>query len=106
MILMLFHLFCMFDDYWRMDHRSLDSAGKSTVKIQYLRRSEIRSNQMETPILPDVGGSQKGRQMWATMGPHHTMPWLGHPLCRAGTWYGAPGPHLGLPFWPPHDLVK
>jgi hypothetical protein len=32
---MLFHLFCMFHDYWRIAHRSQDSAGKSTVRMQY-----------------------------------------------------------------------
>ena len=61
MILMLFHLFCMFDDYWRMDHWSLNSVGKSTVKIQYLRRPENKTNQMEVIILPDHEGGRKGR---------------------------------------------
>ena len=70
---MLFHLFCMFDDYWRIDHRSLESAGKSTVKIQYLRRSENKSNQAEVTILPDHGGGQKGSPRWGPGGPHHAV---------------------------------
>ena len=69
MILMLFHLFCMFDDYWRMNHRSLNSAGKSTVKIQYLQSSEYKTKNLEVPILPNAGGSQKGRTRWAPGGP-------------------------------------
>ena len=73
MILMLFHLFCMFDDYWRIDHRSLESAGKSTVKIQYLRRSENKSNQAEVTILPDHGGGQRGSPRWGPGGPHHAV---------------------------------
>ena len=84
MIVMLFHLFCMFDDYWRMDHRSLNSAGKSTVKIQYLQRPEEQNKKMEVPILPDAGGSQKIRPRWGTTGPHQVVAWP--PSRCAATW--------------------
>ena len=70
---MLFHLFCMFDDYWRINCRSQNSAGKRTVKIPYFWKSAIRGKYPEVPILPDAGGSQKGRLRWATMGPHHVV---------------------------------
>ena len=78
----IFILFCMFDDYWRINCRSQDSAGKSIVKTPYFWRSSIQGNYAEAPILSDAGGSQKGRQRWATRGPHHraarvplTAPW-------------------------------
>ena len=51
----------MFDEHWRNNCRSQDSAGKRTVKIQYFGRAEIPRNYSEVPILSDDGGSQKGR---------------------------------------------
>ena len=73
MILMLFYLFCMFHHYWRIIHRSQDSAGKSIVKIRYFWSSAIRGKYTEASILSDDGGSQKGRPRWATVGPPHTV---------------------------------
>ena len=70
MILMLFHLFCMFDDYWRIDHRSLETPGKSTVKIHYLRRSKYKTKTVENITLPDHGGSHEERPRWGPGGPH------------------------------------
>ena len=79
MILMLFHFFCMFYIYWRIKHRSQNSAGKRSVKIPYLRRSASPENNQKVPILPEDGGSQKGSRRRATMGPHHAQarahPW-------------------------------
>ena len=77
MIVMLFHLFCMFDDFWRMNRRSQDSDGKSVFQMQYSRRSENPRKNMEVPIFPE--------------GPHH-------PLARATRWCGHPGPPLALLF--------
>ena len=68
---MLFHLFCMFHDYWRIPHRSQDSAGKSTVRMQYFGRSTIDGNYMKNPIFPEEEGSQKGEPRRAAMGPPH-----------------------------------
>ena len=88
MILMLFHLFCMFDDYWRINCRSQDSAGKRTVKIQYFGRSIIPRKYTEVHILSEDPGSQKESRRGATGGPHH-------PQARA-----SPRPRLGM-VWPP-----
>ena len=68
---MLFYLFCMFDDYWRINCRSQNSAGKRTVKIPYFGRTKIPRNYPEVPILSDDGGSRKGRLRWTRRGPHH-----------------------------------
>ena len=57
---MLFYQFYMFDDYWRINHRSRNSAGKSTVKTPILRRSNSDGEHPEAPIIADDGGSQKG----------------------------------------------
>ena len=67
---MLFHLFCMFHDYWRIEHRSQDSAGKSTVRMQYFGRSKVEGNYTKNPIFPDDEGSQKGEPGAARVGPH------------------------------------
>jgi len=85
---MLFHLFCMFDDYWRINCRSQDSAGKRTVKIPYFWRSEAPEEKTKVNILPEDGASQKGRLRWATRGPHP-------PQARVDPW-----PRLGR-VWPP-----
>ena len=90
MILMLFHLFCMFDDYWRIDHRSLETAGKSTVKIHYLRRSEYKTKTVENIVLPDHGGSHEERPRWGPGGPH---PLLARPALD-------PREHGVWPPWP------
>ena len=81
---MLFHLFCMFYNYWRIVHRSQNSAGKRSVKIPYLRRSALPGNYRKVPILPEDGESQKGSRRRATMGPHHAQ-------ARAHLW-----PRLGV----------
>ena len=60
MILMLFHLFCIFDDYWRIDQRSQNFARKMTIRTPYLQRSELREKHQEPPISPYDGGSQEG----------------------------------------------
>ena len=78
----------MFDDYWRINHRSQNSAGKRTVKIQYFGRSRIHRKYTEVPILSEDGGSQKESRRGATGGPHH-------PQARA-----SPRPRLGM-VWPP-----
>ena len=93
---MLFHLFCMFDDYWRINCRSQNSAGKRTVKIPYFWRSVIRGKHPEVSILSDAGGSQKGRLRWATRGPH--PPRRGWTPGRAWVGCGHPGPPLAAPF--------
>ena len=85
---MLFHLFCMFDDYWRINCQSQNSAGKRTVKIPYFWRSVIRGKHPEVSILSDAGGSQKGRLRWATKGPHHAMA------------RPPPGPRHHVVWWP------
>ena len=103
---MLFYLFCMFDDYWRINHRSKESAGKSIVKTPYLRRSYSDEKHREAPIIPDDGGSQKGGPRWCLWGPHHLaarMP----PTWRASRWCHGPGPPGSAPFHvllPPETL--
>ena len=85
MILMIFHLFCMIDDDWRINCQSKISTGKSTVKIQYFLRSINQDRHTEAPILPDDGGSQKGGTREATRGPHPRVarqPWPAPPLCQ------------------------
>jgi hypothetical protein len=61
MILMLFLLFCMFDDYWRINCQSQNSAGKRTIKTLYFWRSAIPGKYPEVPILPEDRSSQKKR---------------------------------------------
>ena len=68
---MLFYLFCMFDNYGRINHRSPESAGKSVDKTPYLRSSFSDENHRQVPIIPNDGGSQKGRPRWCMWGPHH-----------------------------------
>ena len=70
---MLFYLVCMFDDYWRINHRSRNSPGKRIIKKPNLRRSYSDEKHREAPIIPDDGGSQKGRPMWGLWGPHHLV---------------------------------
>ena len=78
----------MIDDYWRINCRSQNFAGKRAIKIQYFRRAIIPRKYAEVPILPDAGGSQKERPGWATMGPDKAQ-------ARAPGW-----PRLGC-VWPP-----
>ena len=93
---MLFYLFCMFDDYGGINHRSPESAGKSVVKTPYLRSSFFEDNHRQFPIIPDDGGSQKGGPRWCLWGPHHLAarmaPW------RASRWCRGPGPPGSAPF--------
>ena len=70
---MLFYLFCMFGNYWRINHRSQNSAGKSTVKKLYLQRSTSDEKHPEAPISPDDEGIQEGRPRWDSTGPHHVV---------------------------------
>lgn len=51
---MLFHLFCMFDDYWRINCQSHNSAGKRTVKIPYFWRSAIHGKHLEVNSPPGI----------------------------------------------------
>ena len=78
---MLFYLFCMFDDYERINHQSPESAGKSVVKTPYLRRPFSDENHRQVPIIPDDGGSQKGGPRWCLWGPHHLAARMA-PLAR------------------------
>jgi hypothetical protein len=59
----------MFHDYWRIIHRSQDSAGKSTVGMQYFWRSTIDGNYTEDLIFPEDEASQKEELRRAAMGP-------------------------------------
>ena len=68
---MLFHLFCMIHDYWRIAHRSQDSAGKSAVRMQYFGRSTVDGNYIKNPIFPDDEVSQKGELRGPEVGPPH-----------------------------------
>ena len=106
MILMLFHLFCMLDDFWRMNCQSQDSDGKSGVQMQYSRRSENSRKYMEIPIFPEDEGCQKGERRWATGGPHH--PLAQATLGRATRWCGHPGPPLDQLFgvYIPHETLR
>jgi hypothetical protein len=49
------------------------TAGVRILLEKGLSRYNISEYQQfpEAPILPDDGGSQKGRLRWATRGPHH-----------------------------------
>ena len=84
----------MFDDYWELSFRSQVSAGKSVVKSAYQRNSKNHETNSGGLIMSDAGGSQKGRQRWATRGPHHRAarpPWS-----RRGRVWG-PWPTSGAP---------
>ena len=90
MILMLFHLFCMIDDHWGMELRSLNYAGKSVIEIQYLRSSEDQTKHLGIIFSPDHEGGQKGSLRWGPGGPHHAQ-------ARQGGW---PREHVVGPPWP------
>ena len=90
MILMLFHLFCMIDDHWGMELRSLNSAGKSVIEIQYLRSSEDQTKHMGIIFSPDHEGGQKGSLRWGPGGQHHAQ-------ARQGGWTRE---HVVGPPWP------
>ena len=87
---MLFYLFCMFDDFGRMNHWSRNSAGKSTVKTPILQRSISDGIHPEAPIIPDDGGSQKG-DLGGARGAHTTW-WRGWTPQRASRGCGGPSP--------------
>ena len=93
---MLFHLFCMFYNYWRIKYRTQNSAGKRTVKIPYLRISALPGKHQRVLISPEDGESQKESRR----GPHGTHTWSrrGPTPGRAWTGCGAPGPPLVPPF--------
>src|SRR4051812_14959102 len=82
--LCLFHCFCMLDDSWRMDWRSLDSDGKRGVLMQFLEDRKNTIKILEIYIFPEDGGSQKGRRRRARGG--HTPTGCGSPWAtpRAG----------------------
>ncbi|KAK1603807.1 hypothetical protein QYE76_027480 [Lolium multiflorum] len=83
----------MFHHYWRIKHRSRDSAGKAPSNAIF-RKISVEENYTKNPIFPDDGGSQKGRRgepRWAqTTGAAHG---LAAPPCGVG----APQP-LSPPF--------
>jgi hypothetical protein len=51
----------MFDDCWKINCRSQNSAGKRTAKTPYFWRSAIPGKYPKVPILPEDGSSQKER---------------------------------------------
>ena len=81
---MLFHLFCMIDDHWGMELRSLNSAGKSIVKIQYLRRPEEQSGHLGFISELFHEGGQK-ESLGGAQGAH-TTSWRGQEASRASRW--------------------
>ena len=81
---MLFYLFCMFDDYEGINHRSLESVGKSVVNTPYLRRPFSDENHRQVPIITDDGGSQKGGPRWCLWGPHHLVARVHPPAHKQG----------------------
>ena len=99
---MLFYMFSMFDDYWRINHQSRNSAGKSVVKTPILRRTYSDEKHPEAPTIPDDGGSQKGRPRWGLRGPHHMVARVPLPACGHMVWLpwstsaGAPSRTLPL----------
>ena len=100
-----FVLFCMFDEYWKINCRSQISAGKSNVKALYFSSTKNISEKTDVPILSEDGLSQKGRLRWARRGPHH--PWARGPPWPALARCGAPGPPQALPLrvlHPPETL--
>jgi hypothetical protein len=49
----------MFDDYWKINCQSQNSAGKRTIKTPYSWRSVIPGKYPEVSILLEDGSSQK-----------------------------------------------
>ena len=84
---MLYYLFCMFDDYGRINHWSPESAGKSVVKTPYLRSSFSEDDHRQVAIIPDDGGSQKGKPRWGLWGPHHVAAWVHLPAREHVVWW-------------------
>ena len=91
---MLFHLFCMIDDHWGMELRSLNSAGKSVIEIQYLRSSEDQTKHLGIIFSPDHEGGQKGSLRLGPGGPHHAQALQGSWPREEGVWA------LWAPPWP------
>ncbi|KAK1666958.1 hypothetical protein QYE76_055117, partial [Lolium multiflorum] len=68
-----------------IEHRSQDSAGKSTVRTQYFGRSTLEGNYTKNPIFQDDEGRKRSREPgWA-----HTLGRRASPG-RAGLWCGGP----------------
>ena len=80
---MLFYLFCMFDDYGGINHRSPESAGKCVVKTPYLRRPFSDKNHRQVPIIQMTGGAKRGTQV-VHVGPTPPSGADGPPGARAG----------------------
>ena len=78
MILILFHLFCMFHDYWRIEHRSQDSAEKAPSECN------ISEDQQLTEITRKILFFQKTElaKRRSRGGP----PWAPHRPARAQAW--------------------
>src|SRR4051812_14626611 len=67
--LWIFICLCMLDDSWRMDCRSLDSARKEGVSVQFREDQKNTRKIWKHIILPEDEGSQKEGRRWASGGP-------------------------------------
>src|SRR4051812_43648935 len=96
MILMLFPLFCMYDDYEGNNCRSQILMEKSNIKTPYLRRSEASGKAILRSFATEDGGSQK-EEVWCAIGGPHL------PQARGTSW-SAPGQGVAplAPLWPSH----
>ena len=74
---MLFYLFCMFDDYWRINHQSRNSAGKASSRHQYYKDQLLTKNIPKLLLSQMTEGAKRGGQGWDPGA--HTMWWRGPP---------------------------
>ena len=99
MILMLFHLFCMFDDFWRINQRSQNSAGKGPSRHHISKDQQLTKNIPKLLFCQMTEAAKTGGQGWPPQAL--TRSWRGPTSWRATTWCGPVEPHLGLPSWLP-----
>ena len=65
---MLFYLFCMFDDYWRINHRSRNSAGKASSRHQFYEDYILTKNILKL-LLSQMTGKPRGETKVGPEGP-------------------------------------
>ena len=99
---MLFHLFFMIYNKWRIKCRSQNPDGKRTVKIPYFRRSAEHRKTSESFYFARRRRDPEGEPEGATQGPHHFQA-RAHPWPRLGRVW-APWPTSGTPSRVLHPL--
>jgi hypothetical protein len=89
---MLFLLFSMFDDYWRIHCQSQDSAGKGLSR-HHISEDQQFSENTQKFLFGQMTEVARRRGRGEPPGSH-TTHWRGPVLGHAARWCGRPGPPL------------